>query len=519
MEDIGFHQEGLLRARRYYACGRALYNYRINPKGIMLSPEVTQYFMDVFYVQEASYRALKEEGLCEGLEAEYGLVFYVKGFVMPMEYMIYGGDAFPYDPEKVSLMSNTLMDFFPDILHNPYVLSDHSEENIKMLGILRDTAKKHPNNKVRVDILLLSGGHGGFENVLRDTALYLGKFGCLVRFIQIVPSEIRWYPEEAEYVCLEQNPKNLDFDMASVAYAGQIAHTAVPDLILAAGWPYVVSVAEEAVANAGYAVPVCAWPHGDIRFYEESGSGGMEHILHADLVFAINNKIAEDIYREAPQKPVYRIKNSYDPDRVRYSEERNTHKIAYVGRLSHEKAVAVILYAMEAASETWELYIAGSGDGENELRRLTKELGLSGRVHFSGWQEDPWKNLTDCRALVMTSLYEGAPLSVLEALASGMQVISTPCGNVPELIEDGKTGFLYPFANPEALADVLKRMGRIPFTPETARECRESVKDYVPDKVMKDMAYKVIASARRIILPQQFAPGKTDLYFEDKKQD
>ncbi|MBR0092059.1 MAG: glycosyltransferase [Lachnospiraceae bacterium] len=516
MEDIAFHQEVLCRVRRFYVSEKILYNYRKTPGGIMLSPDAIRYFMDVFYVQRATYEGFLRNGLNAGLELELAWIFYYKGFVTPMEYMLYGEDIIPYDREKIDLMCHTLFHFFPDILRNPYILADNSEQNKQLMQTMKDYRPSDTVSSTRMDILVIRGGHGGFENIISEIASYLSKHHFIIRFVQVLPSEYNWTPPESENACLGLDDKSFQPDDAANAYADLLRTSPVPDLIVAAGWPYTAYIAKAATARAGFPVPVVYWAHGDMKFYEETKSGGTEMMQYADICFAISRRIATDILDCYPDKVVYRLNNTYNPARIHYAEERNTLKLACVGRLSQEKAIPFVLYALEMTASPWELYLAGNGEEEAALRKLARELRIEKRVHFLGWMDNPWQSLADCRALVVSSLYEGAPLTVLEALASGMQVISTPAGFIPEIIRDGENGYLYPFGNPRALADVLDRIGGIPVDAHTAIQCKESVSEYLPTRVMWDTLCKMTACARRVFLPQRYSAAAHNLLVSDK---
>ncbi|MBR0164417.1 MAG: glycosyltransferase [Lachnospiraceae bacterium] len=366
---------------------------------------------------------------------------------------------------------------------------------------------------LHIDVLLVSGGHGGFENIVNQTSSYLVSHGFSVRYIQLVSSGIDWATDDAAYVCLDMDKEHFDFDEARKQYASLLSEdTQKPSLILATGWPYVIYVAKGAASDAGLPVPVCAWPHDDLDYYAEGGSGDISMFQFADMSLAINQKIAEDVFRAFPEKVVYRINNCFNPAMIRYSENRDTLKIACVGRLSEKKVIPIILYALEKTKLPWELILAGDGEDEEALRALTHELHLQKRVHFLGWQSDPWAAVTDCRAHVVSSIYEGAPLSLIEALAGGMQVISTPVGIAEEAIGDSGCGYLVPFGKPDALTAVLDRLSTERFTPEMARRCKEQAAPYHPEATLYDFLCKIEACAGLTLLPQHFLPGKTDLY-------
>jgi glycosyltransferase involved in cell wall biosynthesis len=102
------------------------------------------------------------------------------------------------------------------------------------------------------------------------------------------------------------------------------------------------------------------------------------------------------------------------------------------------------------------LEIAGSGP---ELPRIESEvgaLGLSDCVTFLGWQADLAPVFSRWDIFVQPSLEEGLGISLLEAMAAGLPVVATAVGGVPEVVEDGRTGFLVPPREPAALADRVR---------------------------------------------------------------
>ena len=82
--------------------------------------------------------------------------------------------------------------------------------------------------------------------------------------------------------------------------------------------------------------------------------------------------------------------------------------------------------------------------------------GLEGHVKFLGWIDDLPSLLSRWDIFVMPSLEEGFPIAALDAMAAGLPVVATAVGGVPELIEDGKTGWLVPPRDAEALASRLR---------------------------------------------------------------
>jgi glycosyltransferase involved in cell wall biosynthesis len=101
------------------------------------------------------------------------------------------------------------------------------------------------------------------------------------------------------------------------------------------------------------------------------------------------------------------------------------------------------------------LVLAGGGDLLEQAKVRANDLGLSRRVHFLGIRTDIPDLLGALDAFVLSSNYEGNPLSVIEAMAAGLPIVSTAAGGVPELIENGREGFIVQPGDLAGLADSM----------------------------------------------------------------
>ncbi len=149
-----------------------------------------------------------------------------------------------------------------------------------------------------------------------------------------------------------------------------------------------------------------------------------------------------------------------------------------VCRLAEKKGVEFALRALskllfEAPDLAWHYRIIGDGPLRNSLETLALELGLSGRVTFLGslshGEVKQW--LGRSHVFVLPSVtakngdVEGIPVALMEAMAAGLTAVSSYHSGIPELIEDGKTGFLAAERDVEALARRLR------FIAENPDEC------------------------------------------------
>ncbi len=183
----------------------------------------------------------------------------------------------------------------------------------------------------------------------------------------------------------------------------------------------------------------------------------------ADLVLAPSAATAEEIRRDYKVEAPGVLPNvtgglPIEPVLEEAGEERGYFLL--VGRLRIRKGVEVLLEALRALRDRQleiRLLIAGDGEHRAALERRAAELELGAAVRFLGRCDASRVRglLRGARALVVPSIYEGMPLVVLEAMEAGVPVIASAVSGIPEVVEDGETGWLVPPEAPDALADAL----------------------------------------------------------------
>jgi glycosyltransferase involved in cell wall biosynthesis len=129
--------------------------------------------------------------------------------------------------------------------------------------------------------------------------------------------------------------------------------------------------------------------------------------------------------------------------------------IGVVSRLSEQKGHRYLLEAAPrvlASRPDVRFLLAGDGDLMQALSEQAQSLGLGDRVIFAGHRSDVPAVLGAIDVLCISSIYEGTPLALFEAMASGKAIVSTAVDGCAEVLEDGVTGILVPPRDPEALA-------------------------------------------------------------------
>lgn len=138
-----------------------------------------------------------------------------------------------------------------------------------------------------------------------------------------------------------------------------------------------------------------------------------------------------------------------------------------VGCLKPQKApVDFVRAAAIAAARIPDAHFVLVGDGvlRPEVERAAAEAELAGRFHLLGWRRDPEVVVGDLDLFVLSSLHEGLPMVVPEAMSAGVPVVATAVDGTPEAVADGVTGLLCPPRQPErlgaAIAELLAESGR-----------------------------------------------------------
>jgi glycosyltransferase involved in cell wall biosynthesis len=144
--------------------------------------------------------------------------------------------------------------------------------------------------------------------------------------------------------------------------------------------------------------------------------------------------------------------------RQRWGLDQEAKVVGCVSRLSPEKGLEYLLRAFPTILASYPdafLVLVGEGAQRWELEELAQGLGLSHRVLFTGFTSEVPDLISAMDVLVLPSLWEGQPLSILEAWALGKPVVAAAVRGSRDLVEDGRTGILVPARNPQALASAV----------------------------------------------------------------
>lgn len=246
------------------------------------------------------------------------------------------------------------------------------------------------------------------------------------------------------------------------------------------------------------AIPVIVnWEHNE-------NFGGSPRLLLNRITVSFSNKIICDSKRVGTElKKCLHIPDNLiaivpiggiDLTRYRYQQRdvRPTIAVGSVGYLIEQKGY---IYLIEAAKMVLEeknnvnFSIVGDGSEFNNLQELIRDLSLSEKVKLLGFRSDIPNILPKWDIYVQPSLWEGLCITVVEAMASGLPVVATSVGGIPESVVNGYNGFLVSPRDPEMLANkILQLVDNPDQRIQMGRRSREiAVEKYSLDKMVRDI--------------------------------
>lgn len=338
-----------------------------------------------------------------------------------------------------------------------------------------------------VDILVPLSGKGGVESVINSVAAKMKECGIRVRVVQMVYDGPKWTCSAIEFYPLLVGKKVKCVEDFVGMYIAFLAAHEKPEAIIATPWPFMTYVARAAVKAVDISPGIIAWLHAPIETYKQFGTGGIECLTFADCCFVLTNKAKQQILNVIPDMNVEIIGNPVDMNGIHVidSWEKSSRNLIFVGRLSEEKRVDVILRAMAETTNKWRLRVAGDGEERAGLEQLSRQLGLEEQVIWCGWKDNPWWDYNDITALVVASDYEGFCMAAVEALARGIPVISTPVDGITEYVQPGYNGYFFSKGSSAELAQILDIIDSGELPDIMPCNCVHSVEKYEYQKVVK----------------------------------
>lgn len=290
------------------------------------------------------------------------------------------------------------------------------------------------------EVMVVVGGEGPFTNALRAAGVEYRPLRFLVRPIRPARDLAAFW--ELRRALLEWRP---DVVAAHSSKAGVLARLAarsvgVPVVYTAHGWSFTEGI-PELQRRLFAVVERMVGPLADciIVVSEYDRQLAIAHgIAPRDRVVVVHNGVPD-----VPQG--HRARPAVHPPRL-----------IMVARFEPQKDHMTLLRALAGLRDLeWELELVGNGPTLEAVRAEARRLDMLRRIRFMGVRHDVADRLVAAQVFVLTSRWEGFPLSVLEAMRAGLPVVASDVGGVREAVAHGRSGFVVPRGDADALRATL----------------------------------------------------------------
>jgi len=310
----------------------------------------------------------------------------------------------------------------------------------------------------------------GAENVVLQGCSALLARGHALSLLVMVE---RRCPQHGEYFMAAARKKGIPFralhvrsrlDLSAIVKLRAVLKGQDTDVVHAHGYKALIY---SVLARSRY-VPLVVTHHGETghdpvaRFYESLGRTLYRYV---DCVFSVSSATTESLVAAGVRRD--KLRTVPNPVSLPVPNPDAEHKrpdgaLLFVGRLSAEKGLDVLLRALASsrAPKQLTLDVAGDGSCAGEWKALSASLGLDDRVRWLGVRPDVPDLLAKAQVLVLPSLREGLPLVVLEAASCEVPVLASRVGGVPEVVWEGETAVLVAPGDVDAWSRALEALPR-----------------------------------------------------------
>lgn len=211
--------------------------------------------------------------------------------------------------------------------------------------------------------------------------------------------------------------------------------------------------------------PYVVWARGSDVYLPDKFTKLISRVVlkNASSIIALNEDMKRKINTIYKRENIIVLPNGIELEKFKDicpQKQNDKTTIIFVGTLRPVKGVEYLIKAMNIIHEKLpdtDLLIVGNGPDRDKLETLAQELNLQNRIFFVGnvSNEKIPEYMAKADLFVLPSLSEGFPLVIAEAMASGLPIVTTNVGGLPDIVKNGENGFLVEPKNPEALADKI----------------------------------------------------------------
>ncbi|WP_341667893.1 glycosyltransferase family 4 protein [Alcaligenes sp. SDU_A2] len=312
--------------------------------------------------------------------------------------------------------------------------------NIHLLDLAQGIKKEG------IEAIILIGGEGIVAQEANAKGIPTLAIKNLIREINLIKDILAFF--EIRSALKKISPDIVHLHSSKAGIVGRLAARSLglPAIFTAHGWAFTDGVSKR--RKIAY------------RLIEKAMAPFATKIITVseyDRQLAIKNKIIKPSKLRAIQNglPDVDIEKKY----LEHQETQNDHlcKLIMVARFDEQKDQATLIKALALIkNKNWNLTFAGDGRLRSEAEKLVKEHQLTDKIIFAGACRDIPDRLQASDVFVLSTNWEGFPLSILEAMRAGLPVLATDVGGVSEAVAHGVTGYLSQRGDSQELAKYLE---------------------------------------------------------------
>lgn len=341
--------------------------------------------------------------------------------------------------------------------------------SVHLLDLASGVQNEHNN------VTILSGGNGIVTDLARARNLKCITLNNLVREISI-------YKDICGYLELRRIIKKLSPDLihAHSSKAGILGRLVgkslkIPVVFTAHGWAFTEGVPEK--RRRLYI---------KIERFIAKFTNQIITVSNYDKNLALKNHVGNDTLITTVHNGIPTIEKL-----PRLTSENKLVKLVMVARFDTPKNQKFLIKALSEIKDlSWSMDFIGDGPSINQSKELVHDLNLSDKINFLGACSDVSERLINSDVFILISDWEGLPLTILEAMRSGLPVIATNVGGIPEAVEHGETGLLVNINDSINLIDSIRKLIESPDMRRNMGRCGE--KKFFNEFKFESMLFKTL---------------------------
>lgn len=216
-----------------------------------------------------------------------------------------------------------------------------------------------------------------------------------------------------------------------------------------------------------------------------------EQYMKRDMIYfiGISNLITESIKEYHKRPPVKTIYNAIELKPVVSDNKQKEYDFICVAGFREQKNHKLLIKAFNRLYDNdnnLKLICLGDGPLFEEIKNMTEALPCHNNVIFAGAQKEVYPYLLNSKIFVLSSFYEGNPISILEAMNCGLPIVAPNIGGVPDVVTNGENGLLFPVNDEDSLVAACDTLLNEKLRIEIGKNNKEKIKVFSMDNCVNE---------------------------------